>query len=503
MPRTPYTGRKYTREQLLEAWEASESINECIKKLNMRVSGAAYKSISKILAYEGLIEKPVETATSYSSVTTYGEVRIIDWQDPDSFLCEKSPATTSQIKRYLHRNKILNSMICHECGVDEWRGQKLTMHLDHINGDNRNHSLSNLRFLCPNCHSCTETFGKRKTRKEPRVCISCEKNTLPDRSKTNICKTCRWKSNLNPEFTPSWNSYPFSKADFIQTWENQRRLQDIAFSLFGTKNSRKQNIAKNIANYLNLPIDHIINSQVGIKRNLEDVETVISKFFVENSPHRNKAIISRILDYGLIRHVCECGIEDEYNGKPITLQLEHINGIRNDNRLENLKFLCPSCHSLTDTYCGRNIESRKETCSNEECSNVRGRNVRGLCESCNDLHLTTCECGNEKERTRKKCPECRHQASRNKDKGRLYHECVDCGVKIRKRGRCLHCHLRFSAANIPRKGELIETLTSRGGKLYGVGDVYGVSDNAVIKWLKKYEIPHHSKDLKRYLGVPV
>ena len=71
MPRTPYTGRKYTREQLLEAWEASETINECIKKLNMRVSGAAYKSISKILAYEGLIEKPVDTKTSYSSVSTY------------------------------------------------------------------------------------------------------------------------------------------------------------------------------------------------------------------------------------------------------------------------------------------------------------------------------------------------------------------------------------------------------------------------------------------------
>lgn len=62
---------------------------------------------------------------------------------------------------------------------------------------------------------------------------------------------------------------------------------------------------------------------------------------------------------------------------------------------------------------------------------------------------------------------------------------------------------QFSVANIPTKNDFIETLTERGGKIYGVGNIYGVSDNAVIKWLKKYEIPHHSKDLKKYLGVPV
>jgi hypothetical protein len=41
-------------------------------------------------------------------------------------------------------------------------------------------------------------------------------------------------------------------------------------------------------------------------------------------------------------------------GKPVTLQLEHRNGISSDNRLENLEFLCPICHSQTDTYAGRN-----------------------------------------------------------------------------------------------------------------------------------------------------
>lgn len=46
--------------------------------------------------------------------------------------------------------------------------------------------------------------------------------------------------------------------------------------------------------------------------------------------------------------------EPEWAGKPIKLHLDHVNGIRNDHRLPNLRWLCPNCHSQTVTYCGRN-----------------------------------------------------------------------------------------------------------------------------------------------------
>lgn len=49
----------------------------------------------------------------------------------------------------------------------------------------------------------------------------------------------------------------------------------------------------------------------------------------------------------------ECGITD-WNGKPIVLELEHINGNSNDNSEENVSLLCPNCHSQTDTYKGKN-----------------------------------------------------------------------------------------------------------------------------------------------------
>lgn len=64
----------------------------------------------------------------------------------------------------------------------------------------------------------------------------------------------------------------------------------------------------------------------------------------------------------LIPYVCnECGQGPEWNGKKLVLQLEHKNGINNDNRLENLCFLCPNCHSQTETYAGRGSKGLRAT----------------------------------------------------------------------------------------------------------------------------------------------
>ena len=69
------------------------------------------------------------------------------------------------------------------------------------------------------------------------------------------------------------------------------------------------------------------------------------------------AIKKTIIRDKLLPYECEmCGNTGEYLGKPLSLHLDHINGKNKDHRLENLRFLCPNCHSQTDTYCGRNIK---------------------------------------------------------------------------------------------------------------------------------------------------
>jgi 5-methylcytosine-specific restriction endonuclease McrA len=63
----------------------------------------------------------------------------------------------------------------------------------------------------------------------------------------------------------------------------------------------------------------------------------------------------RLITEGYMKHECvECGQKDTHNGKPLTLQLDHINGVNNDHRLENLRLLCPNCHTQQDTYAGKN-----------------------------------------------------------------------------------------------------------------------------------------------------
>ncbi|HZO94820.1 MAG TPA: HNH endonuclease signature motif containing protein [Candidatus Baltobacteraceae bacterium] len=64
---------------------------------------------------------------------------------------------------------------------------------------------------------------------------------------------------------------------------------------------------------------------------------------------------------GLLENVCSvCGLS-EWQGKPLVIQLDHINGVRNDHRLENLRMLCPNCHSQTDTFAARNKARRVRT----------------------------------------------------------------------------------------------------------------------------------------------
>ena len=114
------------------------------------------------------------------------------------------------------------------------------------------------------------------------------------------------------------------------------------------------NILKRIASEHNIPV---INQQSKENRAYSD----FSNIFVENGMHGNSVINRIIKDYDIIPHdkCWLCGLSEWINGKLI-LEIDHINGISNDHRVENLRFLCPNCHSQTETFRSKNITSHQK-----------------------------------------------------------------------------------------------------------------------------------------------
>jgi Zn finger protein HypA/HybF involved in hydrogenase expression len=108
----------------------------------------------------------------------------------------------------------------------------------------------------------------------------------------------------------------------------------------------------------------------------EDIFTIHSK-------HNRTNIKQRIINDNLIPYICrDCNNEGVWNNKKISLQLEHINGVNDDYRLENLCFLCPNCHSQTETFAGKNSKQKQVNRFCERCGNPRSRQSKRLCLSC-------------------------------------------------------------------------------------------------------------------------
>lgn len=83
------------------------------------------------------------------------------------------------------------------------------------------------------------------------------------------------------------------------------------------------------------------------------------KVFVENSTYKRGHLKARIITEKLIPYECaKCRLGDQWNGEKLVLRLDHKNGVNNDHRFGNLRFLCPNCDSQEPTFCGRNKKKK-------------------------------------------------------------------------------------------------------------------------------------------------
>ena len=140
-------------------------------------------------------------------------------------------------------------------------------------------------------------------------------------------------------------------------WEALPNVIDQCFSIADVlravglqdKGNNHQTAKKHLKR-LGLNTDHFVKYRPGPKKSYDEVFSENSN--VSRTTLRDWIRREDILDEG---KCYECGIKS-WNDKPITMQLEHVNGVSNDNREENLTYLCPNCHSQTDTW-GRKSRS--------------------------------------------------------------------------------------------------------------------------------------------------
>ncbi len=161
------------------------------------------------------------------------------------------------------------------------------------------------------------------------------------------------------------------------------------------------------------------------------------KEYISSGGMCRHSIKIKLLREHLKEEKCErCGLT-EWLGNPIPLELHHKDGNNCNNELSNLELICPNCHSLTDNYRGKNC--------------------------------------------------------------RVFYYCSNCGKPVSHKGLlCKRCaaleRMKKYPTKCPSKDILLELISNY--SFVQIGKQYGVSDNTVRKWCKKYNLPYRYNDIK-------
>lgn len=389
---------------------------------------------------------------------------------------------------------------CSQCNITNTHNNKpIVLQLEHKNGISNDHRIENLEFLCANCHTQTDTHGGKSQNKSkvPDGMVSiklvnhnkykCKKcDNLIKKTKTMICRECYIvdKNKNKPELetlkkeVDEHGSKIIAKKYNVHISTIQKWIQNKPKNTIIKKNNTtyknhpiwkvdinllKKTIAESVTfaevfKKLNLSIryaalrariieENIDTTNIKISTKKLNIKTLnnnrykipLDKILVKDKPFKSGLLRKRLVTENKMENKCvDCGNTGTWNNKPITLQLDHVNGDHNDNRLENLQIRCPNCHSQTDTFCRGQLNPDK-------------------------TKLT---------KTPKKI-----------------HKCIECDVEINRQNatkKCMSCQ-RTSTRKVERPSydDLMKEL--KVSNYVQVAKKYGVTDNAVRKWVRVYE----------------
>ena len=187
---------------------------------------------------------------------------------------------------------------------------------------------------------------------------------------------------------------------------------------------------------------------------------------------------------------CEkCGIS-QWQNESITLEVHHIDENHNNDDINNLQLLCPNCHSQTKNYCRTKVN---RTVSDEELLQLVN-NSKSIRELLLSAGLSTS--GANYKRIRNLLNN-NNITKFNKKFAENY--CIDCGCPICIEAiRCVNCNKknRQKQSAIPDRNTLKNKIRTK--SFVQIGKEFFVSDNAVRKWCKKYNLPYTKTEIKKY-----
>lgn len=233
------------------------------------------------------------------------------------------------------------------------------------------------------------------------------------------------------------NKYEWNISKITNAVKESINFTEVLDKLGVSIHGNNYKTLRNILDTNNIDYSHF----TGRAREAANTYIEAAKYLNTDKKIKTSKLKNKLIKENIIENKCDvCGLTTWLN-KPIVLQLHHIDGNPSNNSLENLQLLCPNCHSQTDNYCG----------------------------------------------------------SANTDKTKYY--CVECGAEITKRATycsmCARKHTR-KVVDRPTKEQLIQDYLEL-KSFVQLGRKYGITDNAIRKWFKMYDLPTVAKDLKEYV----
>lgn len=236
----------------------------------------------------------------------------------------------------------------------------------------------------------------------------------------------------------------YTQEELVNIVKISTSYKDLAKKLGYTSFSGdlKKLLEKKFSNFDTSHFNKVIRP---IKRTAENI-------FIKDSTADQSTLRKWYYENKYTPYICSiCGQEPIWQGKSLTLILDHINGINNDDRLENLRWVCPNCNQQLETTNGK-----------------------------------------------------------NKKVHRKKYYCIDCGKEIsRNSTRCIECYAKFKVTKPKQNSQRTEVSDMlvtreelkhliRTTSFVKIGERYGVSDNAVRKWCDKLNLPRRKTEINSY-----